>query len=138
MPAETTRPPEATTFARSYPGTKDQVHQVRADLAPVVRDCPLADDLILMASEIATNAIVHSQSGEPGGMFTVRAEVCPGDYAWVEVIDQGGVWTDPKPDDDHGRGLGIVAATAGDGNWRIDGDMASRAVWFRVDWPEES
>ena len=41
-----------------------------------------------------------------------RATLCPGDYAWVEVIDQAGAWTR----DDHGRGLAIVAAVAGDGN----------------------
>jgi len=39
------------------------------------------------------------------------------DYAWVEVIDQGGMWTADEFDDEHGRGLTIVAAVAGDGNW---------------------
>jgi anti-sigma regulatory factor (Ser/Thr protein kinase) len=74
METEATKPPEATRFHRSYPGTVDQVRQVRADLAPVVDGCPVADDLILIASELCTNAIVHTRSGQPDGTFTVRAE----------------------------------------------------------------
>jgi hypothetical protein len=27
-----------------------------------------------------------------------------------------------------------VAAVAGDGNWGIEGDEASRVAWFRIDW----
>ena len=45
---------------------------------------------------------------------------------WVEVTDQGGCWTADEHDDEQGRGLTIVAAIAGDGNWGIDGDAASR------------
>ena len=37
-------------------------------------------------------------------------------------------------DDEHGRGLAIVAAIAGDGNWGIDGNAASRTTWFRLNW----
>ena len=59
MRAETTKPAEGTTFERSYPGMKEQVREVRADLAAVVKDCPFADDLILLASEISANAVVH-------------------------------------------------------------------------------
>jgi hypothetical protein len=66
----------------------------------------------------------------------VRATVYPGEYAWVEVIDAGGAWVADEHDDEHGRGLTIVAAVAGDGNWGIDGDSASRVAWFRLDWPE--
>jgi hypothetical protein len=40
MDTETTKPPEATSFSRSYPGTNDQVRKVRADLAAIVDGCP--------------------------------------------------------------------------------------------------
>ena len=102
--------------------------------------CPVADDLVLLASELVTNAILHSRSGHPARTFAVRATLYPGDYAWVEVTDQGGGWTADEHDDEHGRGLAIVAAIAGDGNWGIDGDAASRTTWFRLNWhrnPEE-
>ena len=87
------RAPEAITFERDYPGTADQAQHVRADLARVAADCPVSDDLVLLASELATNAILHSRSGHPARTFTVRATLYPGDYAWVEVTDQGGTWT---------------------------------------------
>jgi anti-sigma regulatory factor (Ser/Thr protein kinase) len=103
----------------------------------VAADCPVSDDLILLASELATNAILHSQSGHPDRTFTVRATLYPGDYAWVEVIDLGGVWIADEFDDEHGRGLATVAAIAGDGNWGVGGDAASRTAWFRLNWRQD-
>jgi serine/threonine-protein kinase RsbW len=134
MQTETTKTPEAITFERDYAGTISQAQHVRADLAKIAAECPAANDVILLADELATNAILHSRSGHPDRVFTVRATLYPGDYAWVEVIDQGGAWTADEHDDDHGRGLAIVAAVAGDGNWGIDGDAACRVAWFRLDW----
>jgi len=126
--------PDTVTFESDYPGTADQAKHVRADLARVAGDCPVLDELVLLASELATNAILHSRSGHPAGRFTVRATLCPGDYAWVEVTDHGGMWTADRADDEQGRGLAIVDAIAGDGNWGIDGDSSSRAAWFRLTW----
>ena len=113
----------------------DQARHVRTDLAKVAADCPVRDELVLLASELATNAILHSKSGHPARTFTVRVKLYPGHYAWVEVIDQGGAWAVDKHDDEHGRGLALVAAIAGDGNWGIDGDSSNRVAWFRLDWP---
>ena len=127
--------PEAITFERDYPGTMRQAREVRADLAKVSDRYPVADDLVLLASELATNAILHSRSGHPDETFTVRASIYPGAYALVEVIDHGGRWTPGDDDDEHGRGLAIVAILAGDGNWGIEGEAASRVAWFRLDWP---
>jgi serine/threonine-protein kinase RsbW len=126
---------ETVTFERGYPGTASQARRVRADLAAITGRCPVAEDVILLASELAANATRHSRSGWPGGAFTVRADFRPDAYAWVEVIDQDGEWSEPRPDDEHGRGLAIVAAIAGDGNWGINGGPAFRVVWFRLDWP---
>ena len=133
---ETAQHPEGLAFERSYPGMKDQVGQVRKDLAPVVEGCPVADDLILLASELCANAVVHSRSGRPGGTFTVRVEVCPGAFAVVEVEDQGGPWVERKPGEERGRGLAMVAALAGDGNWAIEAgqEPGTRVVWLRLDW----
>jgi anti-sigma regulatory factor (Ser/Thr protein kinase) len=103
--------------------------------------CPVADELVLLGSELATNAIMHSSSGEPGGTFAVRAELRHGDYAWLEVEDQGGDWTAREDqDDEHGRGLAIVAAIAGDGNWGTEtGDTPHGCVvWVRLDWHQEA
>jgi two-component sensor histidine kinase len=104
----------------------------------VVDGCPFADDFILLASELATNAIVHSRSGLPGGVFTVRAEVQPGDFASLEVEDQGGPWIERDSGDEHGRGLALVAALAGDENWTIESGNSpgTRVVWVWLDWDQ--
>ena len=136
MDSETTKPPATTYFDRSYPGARDQVGQVRKDLGPVLDGCPVADDFVLLASELVTNSIVHSRSGLPGGTFTVRAEVRPGDYAWLEVEDLGGPWAEREPEDERGRGLAMVAVLAGEGNWGVENGstFGTRLVWVRLDW----
>lgn len=130
---QTTKPRESTTFDRSYPGLVDQVARMRADLTHAALGCPVVDDLVLLASEFATNAILHSNSGHPGQVFTVRVTIYHGEYVWAEVADKGGRWAIDPHDDEHGRGLAIVAAVAGVGNWGIDGDEASRVAWFRLE-----
>lgn len=144
MRTETAEVPETTTFQRSYQGTILYVRRVRADLAPIVDGCPVADDVILLASELSANAAQHSKSREPGGEFTVRVEMRPSDYVWLEVVDQGGAWIAPQHTDDHPHGLDLVARIAGDCNWGIDDGPASydgpacRVVWVRLDWSAES
>jgi serine/threonine-protein kinase RsbW len=137
MTGVTHAPRETITFERDYPGRIAEAKSVRADLSKIATGCPVADDLVLLVSELATNAILHSKSGHPGQAFTVRATLHPGEYAWAEVIDQGGAWSAGEQDDEHGRGLAIVAAVAGDGNWGIDGDSACRVAWFRLGWHQE-
>jgi hypothetical protein len=51
--------PKAITFERDYAGTINRAPHVRADLAKIAAECPAADDLILLASELATNAILQ-------------------------------------------------------------------------------
>ena len=135
MPTQFTRAPEAIAFERVYPGTVDQPRVVRANLTEIAGRSPFIDALVLLASELAANAVSHSRSGHPGGTFTVRATLYPGDYAWIEVIDQGGPWAADNDDEERGRGLAVVAAIAGDGNWGIEGDTSARVAWFRLDWP---
>jgi hypothetical protein len=135
MPTPTADTPQAITFERAYPGTIHQPGKVRADLAGIAGGFPALDELLLLASELCTNAVLHSRSGDPDRTFSVRVKLYPGAYAWVEVIDQGGAWADDGQDDEeHGRGLAVVDGIAGRGNWGIDGDEACRVAWFRLDW----
>jgi anti-sigma regulatory factor (Ser/Thr protein kinase) len=127
-------------FQRVYCGAPSEVRRVRADLAAVTAGCPVADELVLLASELATNAVTHSRSGEPGATFTVRAELRQGAYARVEVEDLGGGWSNHVGQhDEHGRGLAIVGAIAGDGNWGIGTGCTAEGcvVWARVAWCQD-
>jgi transcriptional regulator with XRE-family HTH domain len=80
------------TCSLTFAARPVQVGRAREFLRRVLAGFPVADDLVLICSELAANAVVHSDSARPGGQFTVRAEVREGDYAWVEVEDQGGRW----------------------------------------------
>ncbi len=76
-------------WEQTFPGTTEQVRHVRAALRPLLRDCPVADDVVLLVSELSANAITHSASGKPGGKFTVRLQHFRGEYVWGEVEDDG-------------------------------------------------
>jgi anti-sigma regulatory factor (Ser/Thr protein kinase) len=124
------------TVTRSYPGQRGQIRLVRAALALLLDGCPLVADVILIASELAANAVVHSNSAAPGGSFTVRAEVCPGAYVRIEVDDQGGQWAPRGYELDRPHGLDLIDALAGTGNWGIHGDAErGRTARARLDWP---
>jgi serine/threonine-protein kinase RsbW len=125
------------SFGRAYPGRPELLRRVRADLGAVLDGCPIADETILVASELAANAVVHSSSRQPGGWFIVRAEVSPGECVWVEVEDQGEVWAGGHPRDGRPHGLDIVQAIVGEANWGSYGDAAlGRVAWARLGWPD--
>jgi serine/threonine-protein kinase RsbW len=132
MPACCADAPCVHLCAASYPGRVDQIRQVRRNLTDLLEDCPAADEIVLCASELAANAVQHSRSGCPGGVFTVHVEVSHGDRALIVVGDDGGPWAEASPGPDRGRGLAIVAALAAD--WGIVAGPAGRAVWALFGW----
>jgi serine/threonine-protein kinase RsbW len=121
------------TASAHYPGSAEQLSAVRASLRGLLHGCPLADDAILCASELAANAILHSRSGQPGGLVTVRTVIRPGQYVQIDLQDDGGPWPLAARDPVRGHGLDIIHALAAD--WGIDGDYRARTVWIRLDWP---
>jgi serine/threonine-protein kinase RsbW len=123
----------------SYPARPDQIAMVRALLAGMLGDCPAAADVILVADELVTNAVLHSRSHEPGGTFRLRILISDGDSVRIEVADAGGEWMSQSVRngaiegcDLGGRGLRIVAALAA--AWGVLGDETGRTVWFTVGW----
>ncbi len=133
MPTPAPRALALHTTGVTYPGTADQIRAVRADLRTLLDGCPMADDVLVCVSELATNAVLHSHSGLAGGVFTVRGKLSPGNYFWLEVEDDGGPWAPAIADPERGHGLDIMRTLA-DG-WGIEGDHDGRTVWARFDWP---
>ena len=101
----------------TYPAEPRQVGLARAALAGWLGGCPQADEAILVASEFATNAVMHSASRH-GGAFTLRAEVGQ-DRLRIEVEDGGGPWRDGPRDD---RAAARVRCRGGD---RRGGELGS-------------
>ena len=124
------------TSRATYPGGAEHIRRVRADLRQVLQDCPMADEVILCASELAANAALHSNSRLPGGTFTVRVTVSPDAYARIAIEDNGGPWTSALTDSAGHHGLDIVRALATE--WGIDGDHTTRTIWATFNWPDHS
>jgi anti-sigma regulatory factor (Ser/Thr protein kinase) len=91
MPQPLTRP-HTLPYVQTFPGRLEQIRHARAHLARFLRDCPAVEDAILLTSELATNAVAYSATGQPGGTFTVRASLFGPRHIYVEVEDQGSAW----------------------------------------------
>jgi anti-sigma regulatory factor (Ser/Thr protein kinase) len=121
----------ATRYEGTFHGRADEIARVRKEIAAYVGECPAADDLVLIADELAANSILHTKSR--GAFFRVRCELSPGS-ARVEVEDMGGPWRTRKQDD-RPHGLDIVQALTGSDGWgtkRTPGD--TRVVWATLEW----
>jgi hypothetical protein len=122
-------------WERAFTGTREQIRHVRAALRPLLADCPVADDIILLVSELSANAVAHSKSREPGGQFIVRIQHVRGEYVCGEVEDEDSDWDGNLPDSArNASGLFIVmnlASACG----VTHGLRRNRVVWFRKDHP---
>jgi anti-sigma regulatory factor (Ser/Thr protein kinase) len=126
-------------WTRHFAGSPDQVHEVRRWIEDLLPDCAARADVILLASELCTNAIVHSRSGEAGGQFSVDIDWTP-TTARVVVGDQGSAGApavaaltgDAAQLDESGRGLLLVDGLADD--WGTASRPNRRWVWADVRW----
>jgi anti-sigma regulatory factor (Ser/Thr protein kinase) len=116
-----------------FPGVPSQVAGARGLVkATLGRDHPLYDDCVLLTSELATNAILHSRSGD-GGSFTVSVRASP---AVVRVRVQDGGSSGPPclcrtgKQSTSGRGLPLVEALSHRWGFARQGGMT--AVWFEL------
>lgn len=133
------RSPVVAWWTRRFRGGADQVLLVRRWLEDLLPDCAARADVLLLASELSANAIVHSRSGEAGGQFSVDVDWAP---ALVRVVvgDQGSAKTpaiaaparDPARWGESGRGLVLVDGVADD--WGTAGHPHRRWVWADVGW----
>ena len=126
----TAEPAAATRHTAAYPGRTDQLYRVRRAVAGHLAGCAAAADAVLVASELAANAILHSRSR--AGHFTVRTELHP-DHVRIEAEDFGGPWRRRAPD---GRphGLDVIEALTGPDGWGTETTaVGGRIVWARFD-----
>ncbi len=110
-------------WRRSFPGLAEHVRQAREFAGFLLADLPRVDDVVLVVSEFAANALRHTASARPGGRYLLEVRRWR-DGASVSLTDQGShkVPTIPEPDDmsECGRGLQTVGALATEWHWSGD------------------
>lgn len=120
-----------TRYTGTFHGRAEEVRQVRREIAGYLGGCPAADDIVIIASELAANAILHTQSR--GSTFTVRCHASPGQVR-IETEDLGGPWR-PRNPGDRPHGLDIIEALTGPGGWGTEpAGTGGRTVWARLTW----
>ncbi len=124
----------AISQTRIFDGFPAEIRNVRAFVGQFVDGCPVADDVVLLSSELATNAVLHTDSGADG-TFSLSVLVESG-CVRVEVHDLG---SDTAPairrsrqPGESGVGLNVVDMIAD--RWGFYGGPRGRVVWFEVDW----
>ena len=99
--------------------------EATADLAPEFREA-----IVLMVSELATNALVHATSG-----FEVRIER-DATAVRTTVTDNGDgspSLSFPDSTEPHGRGLLVVQELSDEWGTTVDPNTPGKAVWFSLD-----
>jgi anti-sigma regulatory factor (Ser/Thr protein kinase) len=133
-------PPKRRVFA----GRPDQASAARRFVARLLDGCPVTDTAVLLASELITNALQHTDTAT-GGTFDVivwrgRAAAC------VAIVD-GGADSIPASElteaagqtaelAESGYGLALVDRLSARWGYRRhdDGAVRGTTVWFLVRW----
>lgn len=120
-------------WRRVLPGEEHQLGILRRWLTGLLPESPARDDLMIVTTELATNAVRHTASGQ-GGWFAVE-------ITWLETVirvavaDCGGP-TEPvvieDPAAEHGRGLLVVRGLSE--RTGVSGSQQGRLVWAEVRW----
>ena len=123
----------------TMPGRPEHVRAARRFVARAIGDdYPRSDTALLLASELVTNAVLHSKSQLPGGTVTVVAARNP-DEVLVVVADNGAncrvpilraVPNSDRPLSETGNGLLLVASLAD--RWGYRPEAHCTTVWFRL------
>jgi anti-sigma regulatory factor (Ser/Thr protein kinase) len=125
---------DTVTAKRTFPGNPCQIARVREFVRLVLGPLPVVDEAVLLASELATNAVIHTASGQ-GGVFDVAVRRYPSAVR-VAIHDAGSHQVPtPRPQDhltEAGRGLALVSLMAD--SWGHSEVMDGRSVFFELSW----
>jgi hypothetical protein len=127
-------PPGTATapgYAGTFGGRVEEAARVRREITGYLGACPAAGDLVLIASELAANAAMHTRSR--GASFRVRCQLSAR-TARIEAEDLGGPWRQRKHGD-RPHGLDIIQALTGPNGWgtQVTG-TGERIVWAELSW----
>jgi anti-sigma regulatory factor (Ser/Thr protein kinase) len=128
-------PLPGTRWRRAFPGEVHQLSLVRRWLESLLPDCPARDDVACVATELGTNAVRHTASGQ-GGQFVLEV-TWQGSAVRVAVEDSGASYAPQVNDDpagEQGRGLLVVQGLSE--RFEVSGDhrVSGRTVWAEISW----
>jgi anti-sigma regulatory factor (Ser/Thr protein kinase) len=117
------------------PGTPQSASAAREIARELLGDDhPAIETAMLLISELVTNAVLHSRSGEPGGLVTVV--LCTGPAGILIQVSDGGGPSEPRVSGvladgaEHGYGLVLVDALAD--RWGSFCSPEGRVTWCRI------
>jgi anti-sigma regulatory factor (Ser/Thr protein kinase) len=118
------------THRRTFPGDPQELRAARSWTRAALDGHPHSEDAALIVTELGTNALMHTASGDAAGAFHVTLTVSELTIA-IAVTDSGDAKTAPEVqhpslNSTHGRGLGMVAALAD--SVVVQGDDSGRTV----------
>ncbi|WP_046470020.1 SpoIIE family protein phosphatase [Allosalinactinospora lopnorensis] len=126
---------------REFSPAPETAGEARVFVRETLRDWGIeypSDDIILLVSELVTNAVIHAESTLE---LTVRrlsaaVEVIVADRAPERAVPKVGpltVDTAPPADDGRDGGLGLALAAAIASSWGVSYSKEDKAVWFRIE-----
>ncbi|MGW3951036.1 ATP-binding protein [Streptomyces sp. NPDC004752] len=118
------------THRRTFRGDPQELRAARNWTRAALDGHPHSDDAALIVTELGTNALMHTASGDVAGTFHVTLTISEL-VTLIAVTDSGDAKTAPEIQQPpgnatHGRGLGIVATLAD--NVIVHGDNSGRTI----------
>jgi hypothetical protein len=118
--------------AGSFRGQLDQIGHARTFIAAFMGGRAATDDAMLLIGELCSNAVMHTSSGKPGGVFTVRAMLAARCLC-AEVEDQGSTWDGRLDHAECPHGLFLLRQVAADCGTRRGAE--GWITWFTLGRP---
>ncbi|MGN5379211.1 ATP-binding protein [Streptomyces lasalocidi] len=118
------------THRRTFPGDPQELRAARNWIRTTLDGHPHSENAALIVTELGTNALMHTASGDAAGTFRVAVTVSELTIT-IAVTDSGHTKTapgvqHPPLNATHGRGLGMVAALAD--SVMVQGNESGRTV----------
>lgn len=134
--------PSVTAVTLSFPPDPAWVACAREVVRTAVRTLAAVKDEVvdtaaLLTSEVVTNAVIASERGAVGALVGVRIGWAEGSGLQVWVRDEapgllGSTDTAPGPEEEHGRGLLLLALQAAEWGVCRHEPEGGKAVWFTL------
>ena len=116
-----------TLGSRTFASQLESVREARSFIRDCLRDTTAdVDNAVLLASELATNAVIHANSGYQidirRSTASIRVELLNDEPEILPMLTE--------PTEDGGRGLRLVEALAS--SWGMESDSDHKMVWFEL------